>query len=118
MTEQWVDREFSQAGTEKKFARAATWNAQMGANTALYGTFPGIGPVEAIRHVFRPRAQFTYSPEFTGLSYVDTSGQRRNRYPGVSASENRSMSLSLDNTFQAKVRSGDEVKRLELLAGP
>jgi hypothetical protein len=86
----------------------------LGASTTLYGTFPGIGPVAAIRHTFRPNASFTYQPEFSGLTFTDTSGTRRSRYPGVSASEARSVGLSMDHGFQAKVRSGETLKRVDL----
>jgi hypothetical protein len=83
--------------------------------TAAYGTLRGLGPVEAVRHTLEPSATLTYQPAFEGLTFVDTGGVRRNRYPGVSASESRFLSLSLNQRFQAKVRSGDAVRRVDVL---
>jgi hypothetical protein len=114
-TEYWVDREFSAADTVKKFARAAVWSAQTGISTTLYGTFKGLGPVEGLRHTFRPQVSFNYQPEFTGLSYVDTAGKRVSRFPGVLSTESKTLSLSMENSFQAKVRSGEETKKVDLL---
>lgn len=113
VNENWVDREFSAADTVKGFRRAATWSASAGINTKLYGTFPGLGPVQAIRHTFYPQASFSYQPEFSSLTYEDTSGVRRNRYPGVSAGRSKLLNLSVENNFQAKV-GGETPKKVDL----
>jgi lipopolysaccharide assembly outer membrane protein LptD (OstA) len=115
LNENWVDREFSASDTLMGFHRAAIWNATLGTGTTLYGTFGGIGPVTALRHTFQPAATFTYQPSFLGLTYVDADGNRRNRFPGVGGFERKSMSLSLRNGLQAKVRSGEDVRRINLI---
>ncbi|NNF08037.1 MAG: LPS-assembly protein LptD, partial [Candidatus Eisenbacteria bacterium] len=113
--EHWVDREFSATDTVKSFNRAATWDASFGTSTTLYGTFPGVGPIEAVRHTFEPSASFTYQPEFSSLSYTDSAGVERNRFQGVTSRERQFLSLRAQNRFQAKVRSAEEVNRLDLL---
>ena len=115
VTENWVDREFSAGDTTKGFRRAATWNASLQASTTLYGTFRGLGPVKALRHTFQPSVSFSYQPEFRGLSYRDTAGVRHNRFPGISSFERQSLNLSVRNGLQAKVRSGDEIRRVNVL---
>jgi hypothetical protein len=115
LTESWVDREFTPTDTVDGFARAAVWDARVGFGTAAYGTVRGMGPVEAVRHTIEPSASLTYQPRFEGLTFADTAGIVRNRYPGVSASERRFLSLSLNQRFQAKVRSGETVRRVDVL---
>ncbi len=105
LSEHWVDREFTAEGEEKGFHRAAVWSGGLTAGTQLYGTFPGFGAVQGIRHTLRPTATFGFSPDFDRLSYVDTTGVRRNRFPGVNASKRRDLALGLANSFQAKVNN-------------
>jgi hypothetical protein len=113
-TESWVDREFALEDTTRGFRRALTYNASLNASTTLYGTFPGLGPVRALRHTMSPSVSFGYQPEFGSLTYEDTLGVKRSRFPGVFASKSKRLSLALSNKFQAKVASGDDVKRVEL----
>jgi lipopolysaccharide assembly outer membrane protein LptD (OstA) len=115
LTENWVDREFSATDTVKAFRRAAVWSASLSTGTAMYGTFGGLGPLAALRHTFEPSASLTYSPEFSGLAYHDTTGTRRNRFPGVSSFERRRLDLRLRNGFQGKVNVGEEVRKVDLL---
>jgi lipopolysaccharide export system protein LptA len=119
LNENWVDREFSPTDTVKGFHRAATWSVSATANTALYGTLPGIGPIRALRHTFRPSASFSYQPEFQSLTYAvtDSSGntiRRASRFPGVSAQELRFLSLGLEQSLQAKIGSGENPKKISL----
>jgi len=118
-TENWVDREFSATDTVMGFHRAAVWNLSANANTALYGTIPGIGPVRALRHVFRPSASLTYQPEFESLTYArkdssDSTIGRANRFPGVFATEQRFLTLSVDQSLEAKIGSGPTPKKISL----
>ena len=117
--ENWVDREFSQTDTAMGFHRAAVWNLSASANTALYGTIPGLGPLRALRHVFRPSATFTYQPEFESLTYArkdssDSTIGRSNRFPGVFALERRTLSLGLEQSLQAKIGSAEHPKKISL----
>lgn len=116
LTEHWVDREYSAADTVKGFRRAAVYSLAMTGGTTFYGTFfPRIGPLVALRHVLSPSVSLVYNPEFRNLTYPDANGLRRNRFPGVGATESQVLTYSLDNRFQAKVKSGDDLKRTDLL---
>jgi hypothetical protein len=62
----------------------------------------------------------SYSPEFKGLTYVDTSGIRRNRFlgfsgVGISGFQQSFLNFSLDQRLQAKLKRGDNVTRLDNL---
>jgi len=113
-SENWTDREFSAVDTTRGFRRALTWSTGFSGGATAYGTFPGIGPVQAIRHTVSPNATFNFQPEFRNLTYADSSGFRRNRYPGISAGKRKLLSLSVDNRFQAKIRTADGIKRVDL----
>jgi lipopolysaccharide assembly outer membrane protein LptD (OstA) len=119
VNESWVDREFSATDTTMGFHRAATWLASVGASSALYGTLPGLGPVLGLRHTLRPSAGLTYQPEFESLTVpvfnpTDSSTVLRPRFPGVSAREEKFLSVGIDQSFQAKVRSGETSRRVDL----
>ena len=118
-TENWVDREFTQTDTVMGFHRAAVWGLSASANTALYGTIPGVGPLRALRHVFRPSATFSYHPEFGSLTYArkdssDSTIGRANRFPGVSALESRTLGLGLTQSLEAKIGSPEHPKKISL----
>lgn len=116
-TEYWVDREFSPGDTTMGFRRAATWSLGLSGGLNAYGTLaPHLFGVEAIRHTFSPSVTLSYNPDFTSLSYVDTAGVRRARFPGVGASRSQALSYSIENRFQAKVRRGGETKRVDLFS--
>ena len=115
LNEYWVDREFTPTDTLMGFHRAATWT--LGVRTSLtgYGTMsPHLFGLESLRHTVTPSVTLTYNPDFGNLQYVDDKGISRNRYPGVGAAKAQIISYGLENRFQAKVRSGDELKRLNL----
>ncbi|HVP39336.1 MAG TPA: putative LPS assembly protein LptD [Candidatus Saccharimonadales bacterium] len=105
-----------------KGAMGAVWSAGIGMSTTLYGAFqPHWGPFEGIRHVLSPSISYLFQPEFRNLTYLDTAGVRQSRFPGVAgvgltATRQSRMNLSVDNTFQLKVKSGQEIKRLDNFA--
>jgi len=69
-------------------------------NSDLYGFFPGVGPLERIRHKFSPRFTWSYSPEVTPSA--ELAGLR-----GFSATEVREqhrLSVGLNQTFEAKLK--------------
>ncbi len=89
--------------------------------TRLYGTaYPGIFGVNALRHVFSPSVTYTYTPDFSDNSfgfygeYFDAErGEtvRYNRFQadgvGVAAGLVSSISVRLNNVFEAKVAQPD-----------
>lgn len=107
-------------------------------DTRLYGMFNfGKGKrIEAIRHMVTPSLSFSAHPEtgtaangFTSMSYVDANGVQHvvdyNRFEGQIYSapgkgKSASMSFSLGNNFEAKLRdkkdtTGTGVKKVKLI---
>jgi lipopolysaccharide assembly outer membrane protein LptD (OstA) len=61
-------------------------------STKVYGTFrPRIGPLAAIRHTITPSVQYGFTPKLT-----------------ASQRESQSVSWSLDNSIDLKIKRGDE----------
>jgi lipopolysaccharide assembly outer membrane protein LptD (OstA) len=104
-----------------KVVPAATWQTSAGLGTTLYRTlkmpFPGL----AMRHILTPSANVVYSPEFPGLSYTDSNGVRHDRFQSFSdigifsAAKALRTNFSIDQRFQAKVGSGEHLRRLDNL---
>ena len=113
--EDWYDKDV----LGNKIERAGVWSASMSGSATLYRIFRlPIGPLQGLRHSMSPTVSFSYQPDFPQYSYVDSSGVRRNRFPsfgGISTSfsKRQSMSLSLYNRFQAKLKWKDKVIRLD-----
>ena len=120
--------------TKTGFASRTTGSFSMNANTQVYGLFAiPIGPLKAIRHVMSPSIGYSWTPDFSkkvfgqDLGYVltekDTLGNEifLDRFSGTMAgntpkSERKSMTFGLNNIFQAKVKKGDEEKKIDLLS--
>jgi len=102
---------------------AGTWSSSVTMSTSYYGTFrPRLFGLEGLRHVVTPSVAVSYSPEFKGLTYVDTLGYRRSRFngfsgAGISGFKQSFISFSLDQRFQAKIKRGGKVTRLDNLLG-
>lgn len=119
--------------TRREFRARHTGSASLSARTKLYGMFPlRIGPLQAVRHVMTPQVGLSYRPDFTreimswDPGYVetwsDTSGREwrhdyfRSTLPGATPSgEQKALTLGVSNIFQAKQKTGDEVKKLDLM---
>jgi len=84
------------------------WRSAISLSTNLYGTVePNLLGITGFRHVFSPSASFSYRPEFTrNTEYASFTGV------GGSGSEQKSISFSIKNQFQAKYRKGErEIKQ-------
>jgi len=115
VNEFWVDREFTPTDTLLGFHRAATWTLGVRSSLTGYGTVsPHLLGLESLRHTITPSVTLTYNPDFSRLQYVGIDSVSRNRFPGVGAARAQIISYGLENRFQAKIRSGDEVKRVNL----
>ncbi len=75
-------------------------------NSDLYGFFPGLGPLERIRHKFSPSLNWSYSPEVTASERLS---RLRGFNPG-DVQEQHQLSLGLNQTFEAKLRPRKELK--------
>ena len=116
------------------FASRTTGSFSMNTNTQIYGLFAiPIGPLRAIRHVMSPSIGYSWTPDFSkrffgqDLGYVitkkDLLGNEiyHDRFSGTMAgntprSERKSMTFGLNNIFQAKIKKGDEEKKVDLLS--
>lgn len=136
----WVNKTFSgrfdTSGTFVKdeiagFAQRTTGSMGVSASTQFYGLFPiGIGSLKSIRHVMSPSIGYSYTPDFskpifgTDLGYFETITQDSlshtiDRFSGTMAGgtpsgERQSMNFSINNSFQAKVEDGDQIKKVNL----
>lgn len=73
---------------------------------ALYGIFPGVGPVEAFRHSITPNFSYSLSPAAqVSDDFLQATGQRRQGYLG--ALPRNAVSLSFATTLEAKMKAGD-----------
>jgi hypothetical protein len=102
----------------QRWQPAAVYNVGTGTSATFYGTFrPRLGALQGIRHVLFPQVSYSYQPEFESLTYTDSLGFTRSRFPsvgGVSISGFRQslLSYSLQNRFQVRLRRGEGVRDL------
>jgi hypothetical protein len=116
--EQRVDRII-----ENGFNRVNFYNSSFALNTNVYGyyKFKGNGAIQTIRHHVQPSIGFNYTPDFSRPSFnfyqnvqVDSTGRTQlfSRHQGfvfgsAPLGESRSMSISLRNVVEAKLRNKD-----------
>lgn len=140
LTQNYVDRTVSkfydestrsvQTVVNKGFAQFSTYNLTASLQTRLYGIanttwLEELTGIKSFRHTFVPSVSYTYTPDFSAerfgyfAFYTDSLGQRikYNRYEGASllppAGESQSMSVSIQNIFDAKVRTLDTTKAID-----
>lgn len=119
--------------TLRGFSRAGFYSTGASMNTTIYGTyfFPG-KKIQAIRHVIIPAIGFSYSPDFSDPSrgtyqevQINEDGDTRLlskfngfAYGGPGTGSNASMSFSLTNNIEMKVKtkndSIEEFKKIKL----
>ncbi|MBE8723231.1 putative LPS assembly protein LptD [Sphingobacterium pedocola] len=121
--------------TLQGFRRAYDYSFSSGLSTKIYGMYPKIGKVEAIRHVVTPSVNFNYRPDFSDpmygfyKSYVDESGRLRDYsifegaiYGSPSSGQSAGIGFSVDNNIEAKVRTendttGKGFKKVPIIQG-
>lgn len=103
------------------FERAYDYSMSAGLSTKIYGMYPKMGKVEAIRHVVTPSVNINYRPDFSDERYgyyqdfVNENGMHE-RYsifqngifgsPG--AGKSMGIGFSIDNNIEAKVRNNND----------
>ncbi len=112
------------------FDRFNGYNLSASIGTTLYGTF-NLGEdkkVQAIRHVMRPSLSYGYAPSFEQFydEYVGPDGVvqytrfETSQFGSPSLGQSNSLSFSLANTLEAKVRDKDstatEAKKIPILS--
>ncbi len=79
----------------------------LGLSPTIYGLFPGIGPFSRFRHTVSPQISFNYAPAAqVSDEYLIATNQTRTGYLGSLAQ--KSVSLSLNQTIEAKLKSSDD----------
>ena len=121
--------------TKTGFATRTTGSFSMNTNTQIYGLI-GIpyGPLKAIRHVMSPSIGYSWTPNFSEplfgkdlgyvLSETDPITSKiilHDRFAGTMAgstptAERKSMTFSVNNIFQAKIKKGEEEKKIDLIS--
>jgi lipopolysaccharide assembly outer membrane protein LptD (OstA) len=92
--------------------RTYSYSGGLGLKTALYGTvYPNMLGIIGLRHVLTPTISYSYAPE------IDRHPEVRAFAGGGAGSQKRqSLSFTLNQLFQAKVKQGDGEKSLDLLS--
>ena len=117
--------------TIRGFDRFNKYSLNASIGTTIYGTF-NFGEdkkIQAIRHVMRPSISYGYAPSFEQFydEYLDANGDvvqysrfESTLYGQPSLGKSNSLSFSLANTLEAKVRDKDstatEAKKVPLLS--
>jgi len=103
-----------------KVVPAATWSSAAGMSTTLYRTFKTPLKALSVRHSVTPAVAIGYSPEFSGLTFLDSLGLRRERFRsfgdiGISGFKRGSVSYGLEQRFAARYQRGDQVLKMDNL---
>lgn len=107
--------------TVSGFERAYDYSMSAGLSTKIYGMYPKMGKVEAIRHVVTPSVNINYRPDFSDPSFgfyrdfVNDNGVNE-RYSifeggifgGPGAGKSMGIGFSVDNNIEAKVRNNND----------
>ncbi len=121
--------------TVSGFRRAYDYSFSSGLSTKVYGRYPKMGKIEAIRHVVTPSINFNYRPDFSDprfgfyKSYTDRDGRlseysifEGGAFGGPSAGRSMGIGFSVDNNIEAKIRTendstGKGFKKIPILQG-
>lgn len=121
--------------TVQGFKRAYDYSVSTGVSTKIYGMYPKIGKIQAIRHVITPSVNLNYRPDFSDSkygfykNYVDQYGMlnqysifQDNVYGSPSAGKSMGIGFSVDNNIEAKVKSKSDTtdggfKKIPILQG-
>ncbi len=131
--EDWFDESLDYSddpnGVKKEgFAARRTFSTSLGLSTKLYGYWVNPLPgVEAIRHTMSPNVSLSYRPDFSDPLWgyfdavTDTSGitTREDRFAGslygsTQSGKQMALNFSLNNLFQMKYGSGEEMGKRDL----
>lgn len=95
-----------------RYYRTYSYSAGLRANTKLYGTVhPNIFGLLGLRHVLEPSISYRWSPELQRHPDV-----RKFVGGGAASSKSQTLGFTLGHFFQAKVRSGEAEKNIDLLS--
>ncbi|MGH8015389.1 MAG: putative LPS assembly protein LptD, partial [Candidatus Zixiibacteriota bacterium] len=100
------------ANIRPEWYRTYSFNGSISARTDFYGTFyPNVLGVTGLRHTLTPSVSFSYSPDInrfpTERAYVGG---------GAGSVKSRTVGVNVNQTLQAKYRSGESEKSFELIS--
>lgn len=121
--------------TVQGFNRAYDYSVSSGLSTKIYGMYPKIGNIQAVRHVVTPSVSFQYRPDFSDPMYgfyrrytnpqgVETlySIFEQGVYGTPGRGRSAGIGFTIDNNLEAKILSRRDtteggVKKVPLLQG-
>ena len=122
--------------TVRGFERAYDYSMSAGLSTKVYGMYPKMGKIEAIRHVITPSVNLNYRPDFSDPRYgfyrdfVNDKGIverysifEAGMFGGPGAGKSMGMGFSIDNNIEAKVRNNNDTtgkeafRKIKILQG-
>ncbi|MFZ4260857.1 putative LPS assembly protein LptD [Sphingobacterium sp. HJSM2_6] len=121
--------------TIQGFRRAYDYSFSSGLSTKVYGMYPKMGKIEAMRHTITPSINVNYRPDFSDARYgfyrdfTDENGLYRKYsifengiYGGPSAGNSFGIGFSVDNNIEAKIRddkdsTGTGFKKIPIIQG-
>jgi len=89
---------------------------------AFFGFFPGIGPLQRIRHSISPQVSYFYAPGATVSTTFARAVDPTGRNPSVRSDPQQTISLGLSQNFEAKLKpppgdtTGREPRKIRLLS--
>jgi hypothetical protein len=100
----WYDRDTSQ----NRNALRWLYGGGLGASTTIYGLLDlGDRRLKALRHVVKPQASFSYTPKIDQGRFYG--------FLGGGQGESKSMNISLNQQFQAKLKKDTTEQKIDLL---
>ena len=110
----WYDRDRE----GRKFPTRLTYDAGLSAGTTLYGTFfPGLGPLDGLRHIVESSASFGWTPEFPDYFRADGTDLFYSLAGfGSTPRPRKTVNLSLVNKLQVRLAQGDGYRKIDNLA--
>lgn len=105
-----TDQSLEQEIDASEFYRRYAYSTSLSASTDLYGTVsPNLFGLRGLRHVISPSVSFAWAPEITRHDNIKS-------YTGVGGGgvRQKTMRISLRHLFQAKVKSGEDSKKIDL----
>ncbi|WDF69816.1 putative LPS assembly protein LptD [Sphingobacterium oryzagri] len=121
--------------TVQGFRRAYDYSVSSGLSTKVYGMYPKMGKIEAIRHVITPSVNVNYRPDFSDPRYgfyrdfVNENGLQERYsifengiYGTPGAGRSMGIGFSVDNNVEAKIRTendttGKGFRKVKILQG-
>lgn len=121
--------------TVNGFERSYDYSVSSGLSTKIYGMYPKIGKIQAMRHVITPSVNLNYRPDFSNPMYgfyrrfTDAQGRETlysifqgSRYGSPGSGRSMGIGFSVDNNIEAKILSSKDttnggVKKIPILQG-